>query len=447
VVREAHIVQDRARTISSAAESCAAQEGRTMEMKPRMEARQVAYLGRQAVTLGNEAVVCTVEALGSMVPLFAARRRGGALNAHWIPDFRGIDSAPWSEERHTRYFGAKVLYLLAGEFPCSPNFGDPCTVGGVELPVHGWTATETWTLERVGLEPESGGAFACSSLRSPAAGMPLVWEKLDLVLPRQPVHFSALRIRNEGEAEITVNLVRHNTIGPPFLEAGCRIALSAERFMAAPAGTEYDATGRLAQGVEFESLAGAPLRAGGTVDLREVPGITGSTDFVTGAIASHLPLGWSCVASPRQALAYLCFFPGAAGLPEGELTLAFNDLWMQYGGRPYPPWALHEGGVDRTYCLGTENGTAAFGNGLAWSREHPRLLGRETVVAIPGQTARTLWYATALLPLEPALAREGVASVELDGGALLLRGPRAHQPAAVSGDFAAARAVASRIFL
>jgi hypothetical protein len=38
------------------------------------------------------------------------------------------------------------------------------------------------------------------------------------------------------------------------------------------------------------------------------PRRTDHGDFVTGAVAPHLALGWSCVANPRQALAYLCFF-------------------------------------------------------------------------------------------------------------------------------------------
>jgi hypothetical protein len=411
------------------------------------EVRRVEYMGRRAVALSNERVVAVVEAGGGIVPVFGARRGASVLNAHWIPDFRDSSGAAWNEAVHGPYWKAPLLRRVAGDFPCTPSFGDACVVDGVAHPVHGWGANEEWRLVSVGEDPETGAAWARSRLESPAPALPLVFEKLDLILPGEHAYHSVLRIRNGGATPQTVNLVRHNTVGPPFLAAGCRLFVSAERFMAAPAGTEFEPTGRLALGAEFDELARAPLRAGGTADLTEVPGMIGHSDFVMGAIPERRALGWSCVVNPVLKLAYLCFFPGPAELPAGEVAASFNELWLQHGGRSSTPWALYDGGADRVFCLGSENGVSSFNLGLGYARANPTLLGRPTVFEVPAGGARTFFSGTALVPLDDALAWAGVRAVEAEGAAAVLQGAKVAQRAPVGADFARARAVTARVLL
>ncbi len=334
-----------------------------------------------------------------------------------------------------------MLYLIAGDFTCSPSFGAPCLVDGAELPPHGWTANEEWKIGETGTREEA--AFARFSLASPAPTMPLSYDKLDLVYEGQAAYYSVVRVGNKGRLPIAINLARHNTIGAPFLQAGCGISLSADRFLTPPIGTEFDDTGRLAPGAEFDSLAKAPLRGGGYADIGTVPGMIGYSDLVAGAIPSRLPLGWSCVVNPVLGLAYLSFFPGEAGLPLGEVALGFNDLWLQYGGRPFTPWALDEGGPDHTFCLGAENAVGAFANGLAYSRAHPELLGRPTTLSVPAGGERTLYYGTALVELSSDLVREGVRSVEAEEGRLVLKGTRSSQAVALDATFGRTRRLVS----
>lgn len=410
-----------------------------------VEAKRVEYMGKRAVVLGNDQVRTVIEAAGGMVPEFGVRRGAAVLNAHWIPDFRDVSGTPYSQAAHGKYWKVKLLHMLAGDFPCSPSFGAPCEVDGIVHPVHGWAANEEWTINGAGTDAAAGAAWARTTLHSPAPAMPLTWEKTDLVFAGQPAYFSLIRVRNAGAAPVTVNLVRHNTVGAPFLAAGCRISVSADRFMAAPEGTEFDATGRLLQGGQFESLAAAPLRGGGTADLREVPGMIGYTDMVFGAVPDQLALGWSCVVNPALKLAYVCFFPGRIGLPPGEIAASFNELWLQYGGRPFPPWSLEEGGADRTFCLGTENGTSSWSNGLGYARANPELLGKPTLVEVPGHGVRTLAYGAAMVALDDALVREGVSGIEAETGAMVLKGTRAFQRVPVGADFAAARALTAQL--
>lgn len=404
-----------------------------------MMAKTITNPGRTSVSLENEQIRTVIDALGGMMPEFGLKRGQGGINAHWIPHFRDQSGKAYNPSEHESHWKAKLLYHIAGDFLCSPNFGAPCVVDGVELPPHGWAANETWTIEGHGVSAEGSIAYARFSMHSPAAGMPLTWEKCDMVVEGQAAYYSVMRIRNTGAKPVSVNLTRHNTLGAPFLQAGCKISLCADRFRTAPEGTEFDLTGRLLQDAEFSDLSKAPLRVGGTVDLTEVPGMIGVTDFVTGAIPAHLSLGWSCVVNPALGLAYICFFPGEASLPAGEVALSFNDLWLQYGGRRFTPWSLNEGGEDRTFCLGTENAVGAYANGLAYSRQNPEILGRPTMVTIPAGGERKLCYGTALVELHPDLLKEGVKSVEAEDGHLILKGVEAVQKVPMDARFARVR--------
>jgi len=410
-----------------------------------MIAKAISYFGRQSVNLENAQIRTVIDALGGMMPEFSLKRGQGGLNAHWIPDFRDNSGKPYNQTEHGDYWKAKLLFLISGDFPCSPNFGGPCIVDGVQMPAHGWVANEEWAIKDFGVSSDTTLAFARFSMHSPSPAMPLIWEKCDMVVENQAAYYSVMRIKNTGTTPVSINLTRHNTLGAPFLQAGCKIAVCADRFQTAPEGTEFDLTGRLLQGAEFSDLTKAPLRAGGTVDLTEVPGIVGATDFVTGAVPRHLSLGWSCVVNPILGLAYICFFPGEESLPAGEVALSFNDLWLQYGGRQFTPWSLNEGGSDRTFCLGTENGVGAYASGLAYSRLNPEILGRPTMVTIPAGGERKLCYGTALVELDHELLREGVESVEAEDGYLIVKGRNAVQRVPMDARFTRVRRFESTV--
>lgn len=398
-------------------------------------------MGRPSIRLSNGLIGATIDLVSGVTPELGLPLDGRFLNAHWIPPFRDPAGLPWSAARHERFWKSPLLYAIAGDFLCSPNFGPDCRVEGTDLPPHGWTANRDWRVLAQGVDPELGIAYLDMALDSPAPAMPLHWSRRDFLVAGERALFTSLVLRNSGSTPLSINLAHHNTVGAPFLEPGCSIHLSADRFMTAPAGTEFDGTGRLAVGAEFDSLSRAPLRGGGAADLSIVPAMVGATDFVTGAVPKDSRLGWSCVVNPRLELAYICLFPGTRDLPEGEVALSFNDLWMQYGGRRFTPWAAEEGGPDRTYCLGTENAVGAFANGLAYSRSNPELLGRETLVEVPAGGERRLHYATAITPLDAELCRERALRLEAEEGSLRLFGARASQRLELAADFALSRRI------
>jgi hypothetical protein len=96
---------------------------------------------------------------------------------------------------------------------------------------------------------------------------------------------------------------------------------------------------------------------------------------------------------------------------------------MQYGGRPFTPWAAYEGGMDLTYCLGTENSVAAFAQGLDYSRLTGRLLDAPATASIPRGMTKTLRYGTLFAPYGQKTLDGGISAVERETNTLVCQGP------------------------
>jgi hypothetical protein len=375
--------------------------------------------GRDATVLQNENIRVMIDDIGGMVPELSYIQGKSRLNAHWLPWFRSGSGKPFGAAEE-QFWKANLLYHLAGNFPCAPNFGGDSDLDGMVLPPHGWTANLPWRFQGTGSDGEA--AWAIATMESPEPKMPLSFTKIDAVAAGHAVHYTSLAIANRGGSDIEICAAWHNTVGAPFLQSGCIISGAADRWTTAPEGGEFDATTRLAPGAEFASLAAAPLASGGSADISLVPGPIGYTDFACGSIPASASLGWSALVNPRLQMAYVCFFTGAAAAAGDDIILRFNDLWMQYGGRLYTPWAPYEGATDLSYCLGTENSAAGYALGLRAARERKELLGAPTTIRIPAGTSRILRYGTLFAPYENGGLDSGIRSVEGGGDSLTLAG-------------------------
>jgi hypothetical protein len=387
-------------------------------------AARVTEIGkREATVLEHSLSRIMVDDRGGIIPEFSYHGGSRLVNAHWLPWFRANSERAYNDAEHGAFWKVNLLYNIAGNFPCLPNFGPGHPVEGVTMPPHGWTANETWRFVNRGIDEETGGAWALSVLESPDARMPLSFRKIDALLPSQAVHYASIRVKNKGDRDIEICAGWHNTLGTPFLQAGCRISGAAEGWITPPAGGEFDTTTRLALGTEFPSLDKAPLAKGGTADISLVPHPLGYTDFAAGVIPAQTRLGWSALVNPVLKMAYICFFTGQAAAAEDDIILRFNELWMQYGGRPFTPWAPYEGGTDLTYCLGTENALAAYAYGLEYSRKVKTVLGAPATVTIPARGERVLRYGSLFAPYDSALD-EGIRAIEPDDSRLVCSGLR-----------------------
>jgi hypothetical protein len=377
---------------------------------------------RSSTLLEHDSTRVLINDQGGMIPELSSLQGKRGINAHWVPWFRAGAGKAFNDSEHGAFWKANLLYHLAGNFPCAPNFGPGHTIDGIDIPPHGWTANLPWKFIQKGIDEESGAAWAFSTLESPHKALPLFFQKLDALIPDHPVHYSSLTIHNRGDRDIDICTGQHNTLGAPLLQAGCRISGAAEAWATPPKGGEFDATTRLILGAEFKTLDQAPLVQGGSVDISLVPGPIGYTDFAAGVIPSSARLGWSALVNPSLKLAYICFFTGPGAREEDDIILYFNDLWMQYGGRPFTPWAAYEGGTDLSYCLGTENSVSAYAYGLEYSRQVKTLLGAPATVTIPAGGTKTLRYGCLFAPYDETGLDQGIERIEGEGSGLVCTG-------------------------
>jgi hypothetical protein len=189
-----------------------------------------------------------------------------------------------------------------------------------------------------------------------------------------------------------------------------------------PKGSEFDVTTRFAFGVEFSNLREAPLFKGGLEDISIIPGPLGYTDFAVGRVPANASLGWSSLVNPALEMAYVCFFTGPGAAEDDDIILRFNDLWMQYGGRRFTPWAPYEGGTDLTYCLGTENSVAAFALGLEYSRQVQKVMDAPVTVTIPAGKGKVLRYGTLFASYGQKILDAGINAVAGESNILVCQG-------------------------
>ncbi|MDR2491232.1 MAG: hypothetical protein LBD20_07510 [Spirochaetaceae bacterium] len=381
--------------------------------KERALAMRVVEAGkREATFLQNASLGVLVDDIGGMSPELSSVQEGRQINAHWLPWFRSNSGLPFDDAVHGSFWRNRLLYNIAGSFPCAPNFGPGQIIDGVNMPPNGWTANLPWTFVKSGTDNVSGGAWALCDMANPDPKIPLSFKKIDMVIPGHPVHYSALIIKNSGDADLEINAGFHNITGSPFLAPLCRISACAKNWITPPVGGEFDATARLALGAEFPALSKAPLAYGSKVDLTVVPGPIGYTDFVCGAVPKSAHLGWSALVNPTLKLAYVCFFTGPAAAEPTDVVLYFNGLMMEFGGRPFTPWAPFEGGADLSYCLGTVNSTAAYYNGLEYSRQAGQVLGSPCTVTIPARREKTLYYGALFGSYENNILDGGIVGID-----------------------------------
>ncbi|GMO37414.1 MAG: hypothetical protein Ta2F_13650 [Termitinemataceae bacterium] len=376
---------------------------------------------RDATFLENGSVKVLIDDLGSMSPYFSSVLDKRQTNAHWLPYFRDASGKPYDDAEHGAFWKSQHLYNMAGSFPCTPNFGAGHVVDNFTIPPNGWSASSLWTFIKSGIDPQSGAAWSLTTLDSPEKSMPLSFKKIDAVIPSHPVHYTSLCIKNSGDKEIEINAGFHNTVGSPFLQAGCKISAAADIWTTPAPGGEFDNTTNLALGAEFVAITRAPLNRGGKADLSEVPGPIGFSDLVIGAIPTTDPVGWSSVVNPKLKFAYICFFSGPASNTKDEIGLYFNGFWMQYGGRRYTPWSPWEGGPDMCYCLGMENSVSAYNYGLEYSRRHKTVLDSPTTVAIPGHSQKTFYYGALFAPYEKNILDSGIIGISFEESKLICK--------------------------
>jgi hypothetical protein len=204
-----------------------------------------------------------------------------------------------------------------------PSVNDPTTYDGAAIPFHGEVALLAWDVE------PGGDGLVC---RVACEATPFDLERRMRLEDDALVLEETVTNRSDREAHFVWG--HHCVLGPPFLEAGCRLDVPARTIVTIP--EMWEETARLEPG-QRSPWPYARLRAGGTADLRAVPGPeAGSHDDV---YLTDLEGGRVAVTNLRLALTFALEFDAA--------LFGWLISWQPYGGAHAPPLA-------GAYALGIE---------------------------------------------------------------------------------------------
>ncbi|MFN2629236.1 MAG: aldose 1-epimerase [Gaiellaceae bacterium] len=204
-----------------------------------------------------------------------------------------------------------------------PSANDSTEYRGEAIPFHGEVASLPWECR------PDGDALRCSvrCVRTPfRLERVMRLEDGTLVLDE--------RVSNEGARPAQFVWGHHLVLGPPFIERGCVLEIPARTLETVP--ELWEETARLEPG-QREPWPAARLRAGGTVDLTEVPGPeAASHDDV---YVTDLDDGWASVTNPRLGLRLRVDFDAT--------VFRWVIAWQPYGGAHAMP-------LSGAYALGVE---------------------------------------------------------------------------------------------
>ena len=217
------------------------------------------YRGRSAVRLASGLVELVVLTGGGSIASITVAGDPQPLNPLW-------DSLRGDRERGRAERSSGAL----GHFVCVDGFGPVSQEEqAAGMLGHGEAHRLEWSTEFTGLE---GGAAV---LRQQVT-LPRVREVLrrEIRLPQdESMVYVKARLESLLDFDRPVNWAEHATIGSPFLERGVTVVdISPARAITRPreGSSRNGLAHRLVSGAEFEWPM-APLRSGGTVDLRAAP--------------------------------------------------------------------------------------------------------------------------------------------------------------------------------
>ncbi len=308
----------------------------------------------------------------------AVTTRGGHMAP--VTFFRSSDRpvqpysvSPWQDEAPLP-MPAPVLVTLRGDFFCMPFGGNSAEVAGEKHPPHGEIVGELW--EVVGTK-QAGDVSTLTMEIDTKVRKGRVIKELSLVDGQNAVYS---RHTIEGFAG-RAPLGHHATLAMPEKEGAVRIATSPIRFgmtcpgvFSDPKQREYQA---LLPGAKWTDLAKVPVawKGAADADLTRLPGRYGYADLVQLVNESSEKTGGPA-------------WTTATFADEGYLWFALKDpavltttvFWMENHGRHGHPWN------GRNNCLGLEDVTAFFADGLAASVSE-NLLSKEGIATAVTLTA------------------------------------------------------------
>jgi hypothetical protein len=334
----------------------------------------ITFRNRRAAAIENEHLRVTVTQEGGHVAEMFDKRSG--VNPLWIPPWPSIEPSSFLKSKNPEY-GAdpenKLLSGIMGHNLCLDIFGGPSPdefASGIG--VHGEASVVPYEIR------EENAAL---ELR---ANLPIARIRFER---RIELHGSNVRFLEKVESlaafDRPIGWTQHVTLGPPFLERGTtqfRASGSRSKVIEGDSG----AGAYLQPGAEFDWPA-APLKSGGTVDLRVF-----NSSSMSAAYTAQLM-------SPAHEHAFFTAFSPSLKVAVGyvwkQAEFPWLGIWEENCSREIPPWN------GKTLTRGMEFGVSPFPESRRQMVERGKLFG------VPGYR----W-----LPAKGRLEAEYWASVRME---------------------------------
>lgn len=371
--------------------------------------------------MSNDNFSVVVEDQGDIVLELTGRALSGArINAFSLPYFRGTGAGVHSDENSAWWQNSEAMYQAGGGY-----FTFPDTTG------NGVNSVDTsWILRRYGTEQNTNSVWRMSEMKGREPGKRFKLTKIDMILPRQPVLYTAIKMENTGDQDIAATCSWHSMLGYPAVSTGTIINSNARFWTSYEMSARESGRSRFAPGSVFEDLKHAPLLKGGTADAGLIPPPSGTYDYFIGKLPGRDGNAWVSVNNPHNQLMYFMMTPHKP-LSEDEFIFPNVDITQNWYGRMDAPWALFDGATPEVYAL-----TVGFNTG-------PK--GTKNLMLGKGES-KVLYLANGFMAYDNPRIGLGVYSTECTGHGVVFKRTKSTAVMPMDTSFRAIRALSKRLF-
>jgi hypothetical protein len=279
---------------------------------------EIEHRGRRAIRLENDTVRVTAMVEGGHVAEILHKPTG--VNPLWTPRWPSIEPSTYSPARHPEYgegAEAKLLAGIMGHNLCLDLFGAPSAEeAAAGMTVHGESSVVRYEVVN------QGASAATLRARMPMAGLAFTRR---LSLDKDRVRFEET-VENQSALDRPIAWTQHVTLGAPFLDHGkTRFELTATKSRT----YEADFGDLYAKAADFD-WPHAPLRDGGTIDLRLYPDRAESAGFTTHLMDPNREHAWFAAYSPASRVHF--------GYRWRRADFPWCGIWEENRSRKGPPW-------------------------------------------------------------------------------------------------------------
>lgn len=336
---------------------------------------ETTYRNRRAFTLENSDLRVTMLVEGGHLAELTHKASG--VNPLWTPPWPSIEPSTFNPSRHGETYGthaeSKLLAGIMGHNLCTDIFGGPSpeeTAAG--LTPHGEGSIVPYKIEITNNELIAKAHFPLAQLD---------FERR--IKLHGPVAVITESLTNLTPIDKPTAWTQHVTLGPPFLEKGkTQFRTHATRSRVYETDFAGDA-GRYQPGADFD-WPNVPLKQGGSLDLRVMPGFD-----VSGGLTSHL-------LDPRREQAFFLAFSPTANLIAGyawkRTDFPFLAIWEENHGRTIAPWN------GKTLTRGMEFGASPMPESRRQMIERGSLFGVPGFRWIPAKSKASVTYCAFITP-------------------------------------------------